>query len=107
MFEKDPPIRSKKLRESARGQECTMQSPWCNGNPATVVWCHSNMGIHGKGGSMKAHDIFGFDGCSGCNAWYDDGPGSREEKQAYFWPAHAKSLKRLIRDGLIQVKGAK
>lgn len=104
MLPKAKPIRSKKLRRSANGEQCTMFSPWCNGNSATTVWCHSNMGMHGKGRGRKADDLFGFYGCSGCNAWYDSSEASREEKAAYFFPAHARSLLLLCDKGLLIVK---
>lgn len=106
MIEKQQAIRSKHIREAARGQDCTMHSPACNGDPATVVWCHSNMSIHGKGGARKADDVFGFFGCSGCNWWYDDGPASQEEKESYFLRANGRSILILIRLEIIQVKGA-
>lgn len=97
-------IRSKAIRESARGESCTMHSPACNADPATVVWCHSNMSVHGKGGSRKADDPFGFYGCSGCNGWYDDGPADQQEKESYFVRAHGRSFLRLIEKGIIEVR---
>lgn len=64
--------RNKKLRESARGQDCQLQIPGvCNHDPETVVWCHLNGHEFGKGASLKAHDIFGFYGCSACHDVYD------------------------------------
>jgi hypothetical protein len=67
--------RDKKLRSCARGKPCMAMFPWCNGNPETVVWCHSNQSSDGKGGAIKAHDCMGFFGCSACN-----GPDPRERK---------------------------
>lgn len=91
-FAKKQHYRNPKLTAFARGRDCTMHSPWCNGNPETSVWCHSNELRHGKGKGVKAHDLFGFIGCSGCNSWYDDGPAPREEKQEAFWRAWEASL---------------
>jgi len=68
--------RDKKLRDLARGAPCLAGFPGCNHDPATVVWCHSNQSKHGKGGSIKAHDCFGFLGCSVCN-----GPDKRERAE--------------------------
>lgn len=57
--------RSKKLRESAKHESCVS----C-GAPDTC-WCHSNEHFHGKGGAIKASDLFGFYGCLRCHDWYD------------------------------------
>ena len=56
-----------KLRDSARGEECTLRiHPYCNGNPETVVLCHINKG--GVGGmGMKPPDLCGVFACSGCH----------------------------------------
>ena len=67
-----PPIRSKKVLGSARGQECAIALPGiCNHNPETVVFCHLNGAAFGKGMGQKAHDIAGFHGCSACHLYYD------------------------------------
>ena len=97
-------VRSAKIRQSARGESCTMNSPQCNYNPETVVWCHSNFGEHGKGYGIKAHDMFGFYGCSACHYWLDIGTtASAEEKRFRFSLAHARSLLRLIEKGIVKV----
>lgn len=57
--------RNKKLTDSARNEQCVS----C-GAPNSV-WCHSNEHLHGKGRSIKAHDIFGFYGCQACHDWFD------------------------------------
>ncbi|MGE4799277.1 nuclease domain-containing protein [Yersinia hibernica] len=47
---KSPAFRSKALRDSARGQCCTLQIPSiCNGNPETTVLCHLPSSTHGMG----------------------------------------------------------
>ena len=96
-------VRSAKIRQSARGESCTLNSPLCNYDPDTVVWCHSNFGEHGKGYGIKAHDIFGFYGCSGCHDWLDNGKWVAEEKRFLFSLAHARSLLRLIEKGIVKV----
>lgn len=88
---------NKAILKSAEGQICTMHSPACNHDPRTTVWCHSNQQRHGKGKGIKAHDIFGFYGCSGCHDWYDRSDAPREEKDAYFQLAFEKSLLMLVR----------
>jgi hypothetical protein len=61
------PYVSPKLRAFARGQECQMKSEWCNGNPETVVLCHSRRGT-GTGMAQKPHDFWSYHGCSSCHA---------------------------------------
>ena len=104
--------RSKRILESARGQKCTVCSPWCNHNTETTVWAHSNMSIHGKGLGRKAHDIFGCYACSechrwldeGCHRWLDEGPPTRQEKELVFFEAFSRSLLILIEEGIVSIK---
>lgn len=96
-------IRSRKITQSARGERCTMFAPGCTGGGLDTVLCHSNMQVHGKGKSIKAHDIFSFYGCSHCHWWYDNGPAPKEEKQSYLLPAMARTQIRLVEKGLILV----
>ena len=54
-----------KLRDSARGEDCTLQIfPYCNGNPETVVLCHLPSG---SGMGQKSPDWFAVYGCSKCH----------------------------------------
>jgi hypothetical protein len=56
------------IRRAARGQECTLQILGvCNGEPDTVVLCHSNKLEHGKGMGLKAPDTAACFGCSCCH----------------------------------------
>jgi hypothetical protein len=100
-------IRCKKLRDSAEGEACTMESPMCNGNPATTCWCHSNHMEHGKGHGLKAHDVMGFYGCTGCHEWYDFASRRqkvpRETREWYFYRANARSIVRAIELGIIKL----
>lgn len=54
------------IRQSARGEDCTLRSAVCNHDPATVVFCHVR--LPGDGMGMKPPDYFGFYGCSSCHA---------------------------------------
>jgi len=66
MITKDRPVRSKKLRDSARGRECTLRLPGhCNGDPETSVLCHLPHG--GRGTGVKASDSHAVIACSGCH----------------------------------------
>lgn len=56
------------IRKAAQGQECMLQIPGvCNGDPATVVLCHSNQLSDGKGMGLKAPDVEACFGCSSCH----------------------------------------
>lgn len=81
--------RNQKILDAAEGEACTLLSPLCNGDKRTVVACHSNEQVHGKGRGIKAHDIFVFFGCANCHSWFDDSSAPREQKREYFHYAHA------------------
>ena len=54
-----------KLRDSARGEDCTLQiHPYCNGNPETTVLCHLPSG---SGMGQKSPDWFAVYACSSCH----------------------------------------
>lgn len=63
---KVPMLVSRTLRKFAEGKECQMKSEWCNGDPATVVLCHSRRRA-GAGTAQKPHDFWGYHGCSSCH----------------------------------------
>lgn len=99
--------RSKKLTESARGQSCTN----CEADDGTVVWAHSNQQAHGKGKSLKAHDIFGAYLCMRCHSWLDCGIGkdptgvyddNRDDKREMWRRAHDRTLLRLVETGVLK-----
>lgn len=78
-------LRSPALLDMARGRPCLFRLPGlCNGDPATVVACHSNQGAHGKAGARKADDCFSAWGCYACHTWLDQGDATQEEKVAAF-----------------------
>jgi len=54
------------LRREARGRECQIRLPVCNGNPDTVVLAHVRLvGISGLG--LKSPDLFGAWACADCH----------------------------------------
>lgn len=61
---------SQKLRDSARGQECTFHTPWCNHNRETTVLAHLRSAIAGMG--TKSDDWHAAFACSDCHARYDN-----------------------------------
>ena len=99
-------FRSKKLLASAQGKNCTMQSLYCNGNPQTTVWAHSNQQRHGKGTGIKSHDCYGAFLCSTCHALYDGRHLSNlsiAEKQELFDRARDKTLLILFEQKILVV----
>ena len=63
-------IRSKKIRQSARGERCTLRIPGvCNGDPETVVLCHAPS--RSKGLATKSDDTWAAYGCSSCHMHAD------------------------------------
>lgn len=65
-------IVSNAIRKSANGQECTLNSPLCNRDIKTTVFCHINEYETGKGKGIKGDDLFGFYACSSCHSFYDN-----------------------------------
>jgi hypothetical protein len=60
------------ITDSARGRECLLRLPGvCCGDAAKTVWAHSNSSRHGKGGALKAHDVFGCYACYDCHMVFD------------------------------------
>jgi hypothetical protein len=56
---------SKKLRDSARGQECTLRLHCCNENAATTVLAHLPSPVKGMGN--KGDDWHAVFACSSCH----------------------------------------
>lgn len=101
-------IRSRKVLDHARNQQCQLRLHCCNESPQTVVFCHLNGAAFGKAAGMKAHDIAGFFGCSNCHSYYDTGHGTNprmtdlELSQALL-RAVVGTWVVLIEDGVISV----
>lgn len=102
MINKPEPIRSKKIRDSARGETCAMQVVGvCNHDPDTVVFCHLNELFAGKGASTKADDVAGFYACGACHHAYDEG--EIEDEYFYLLRAMYRTWRRLIEKGVIKL----
>ncbi len=93
--------RSERLRASANGEACV-----CCGSVGTTVWAHSNEGAHGKGMSLKAHDLLGLYLCGECHARYDRGPETRAYKQDFFRTYYPETMVRVaekLADGSLKL----
>lgn len=104
MIQKRRPYRNKKILVAARGERCTFNSPVCNYDPETTVFCHLNESFAGKGISQKADDYAGFFGCSNCHDLYDGRATceiSHEIMTWYVLRAQNRTIRRLLEKGVI------
>jgi len=97
--------RSKKLRNAARGQHCTVGIVGdCNRDPATTVMSHLPDSSHGLG--LKADDIIACWACSACHDQIDGrAPPVLEfadRREWYLRMALQRTLKALVEQGVIQ-----
>ena len=96
-----------KLRDSAKGEDCTLQIfPYCNQNPETVVLCHLPSG---SGMGQKSPDWFAVYGCSACHDIIDGRTDitsealGRELILTIKSRALFKTWERMIEKGLIKI----
>ncbi len=95
---------SKKLRDSARGQECTLRIPGvCNFNPETTVLAHLACGQKGMG--LKSPDKMAVFACSCCHDLLD-GRRQGELDQRDVIRALGETQAIWISQGLMTIKGA-
>lgn len=95
-------MNSQKLRQSARGEQCTMNvAGVCNHDPATVVLAHIDTEYKGMG--LKSPDLCACFACSACHEWLDRHKGSEEDRLFYTLRAHFRTLKRWVDTGLLTI----
>ncbi|MEH6812911.1 MAG: nuclease domain-containing protein [Motiliproteus sp.] len=106
MLTKANTVRSKALRDSARGEECCLNiASVCNYQPETVVLCH--LPSEGKGMGMKSPDYVAVFGCSECHAHLDQNRLDGEDQAFYTMRGMIRTWQRWIDTGLITIKGNK
>lgn len=92
--------RSKKITDSARGENCTMRLPGiCNFNPETVVFAHVG---RRRGTGIKCGDNFGVYACSACHTKIDKDPKSKNADDIL--RALEETQEKLIDKGLMVLK---
>ena len=108
---KTKPVRSKKLRDAARGEACTIGLPCCDGGGETSVLAHLPDESHGI--SRKSDDISACIGCDPCHAVIDGRDRNsdsarefQEHREFYMRRAQTRTWRRLYELGLIVIKGA-
>lgn len=103
---KTPDRKSQAIRDSARGEECTVRIVGvCNGNAETSVWSHWPGIDGGRGMGIKAIDLAGAVCCSSCHDVVDGRAqlpaGATRESVLLDWAAgHLRSLVILRQKGL-------
>lgn len=97
---------SKKLRDSARGEDCTLRLPGvCNFNPETTVLAHVPCGQKGMG--MKGPDQISAYTCSACHDVLDDRAKGEVIDGWDVIRAVAETQGKMIQKGLIKIAGVK
>ena len=96
-----------RIRESARGEPCTVRIPGvCRANPDYTIWSHAPLGAAGKGRGIKALDLCGAYCCTACDAVIDGQAPmpagyTRETALNDWFMGHMRSLVRLRQKGLV------
>ena len=93
-------LRTMKLRNSARGRDCTLNiAGACNYTPATVVLCHIDSEEKGMG--IKSPDWFAVFGCSDCHSALDGH--EVEDRHFYINRALLRTWKVWIEEDIIKI----
>ncbi|WP_280041990.1 nuclease domain-containing protein [Pseudomonas sp. Hg5Tf] len=93
---------SQKLRDSARGQACTLRLSGCGHDDGTVVLAHIPCGQKGMG--MKGPDMIACFACDNCHSIID-GRRRGEYTDADLIRALAETQLIWIKQGLMRVPG--
>jgi len=102
-LKKSTRIQSRKIREAARGEDCTFRIPGvCNGNPETTVLAHLPDESHGM--ARKSDDISAAFACSACHDAIDRRHLVESfPREWYMRRAMIRTWRRLIEKGVIRV----
>jgi alcohol dehydrogenase class IV len=110
LLPKSPRVKSKKLTDSAKHQECTLRLPGiCNHDCETTVAAH--LPGHIRGMAMKENDLHTVHACCACHDVIDGRHLSHGLSETIILDAMIRALSetqaRYIQAGLLIVKGAK
>jgi hypothetical protein len=103
-LQKTNPHRSKNLRNSARGQDCTLNVVGvCNYQSETTVLAHlpDESGTAAVG--SKTDDWCACFACSDCHRWIDGYEGGKGERFWYIRRAMIRTWRKWIEMGLINI----
>lgn len=102
MFQKPTRWESRKWRDAAKGQPCTMQLDGvCNGGYETTVLAHNN----GGGMGTKSDDFNAADMCAACHDVFDmrvKSTWTREELLEQFEHARMATIANRLRRGVVK-----
>lgn len=108
MWLKSKPVRSERLRRSARGYPCTARIPGvCTGDSETTVLAHPPLANGGM--ATKGSDVLGAVICHACHQCIDGQAHRsvpREVRYECWIRAHQETLDMWVSQGLIAIKGA-
>lgn len=91
---------SSKLRNSAKGQNCTFCIPnVCLHNPETVVLCHAPSEVSGMG--SKGHDFHAAFGCYACHETLDQRRIGKVDRLFYWLRGMMRTQAIWIASGLV------
>ena len=96
-------LMSQKLRNSAKMEECTFQTPHCVGGTETTVLCHAPSATKGMGN--KSPDYWAAFGCHACHSALDNHKMSGVEEQFYWLRGIHRTWERWLERGLIVICG--
>ena len=98
-------IKSKKIRDAAKGEDCTLNIPGaCNHNPETSVLCHFT--LHNGGSARLNGELSAGIGCSGCHDAIDGRRAYQWEpgdKEFYMRRSQVRTLDRWVDKGLVVI----
>ena len=98
-------IRSKKLRDSARNEDCTLQiAGVCTYDSSTTILAHFPHESHGT--ALKATDVSSGYACQACHDAIDNrvmDAISKEDREFYMRRAQIRTLERFVDKGLVRV----
>ena len=100
--QKSPPAVSKAIRQSARGETCTLRLGCCNRNDETTVFAHLRF-FSWAGMGQKPDDLLGVYACSCCHDALD-GRSNGDWGFEDILRALGETLLRLRRKGLVTTK---
>jgi hypothetical protein len=109
-MQKRKPVRLKKIRDAANGEDCTINSPWClNGRDCneTVVLAHYGEPDE-KGTALKPDDTSAAFACAQCHDWLDGryqpkkGDHPWADKEWYWFRGMRRTWRRLIEKSILK-----
>src|SRR5690606_33161017 len=94
-------IVSPAIRNSARGQTCTVRWHGCDYGTETTVFAHLPVGM--KGVSTKTPDPFGVHACNNCHDCIDERNGRERPPASELLRALAETQMRLFESGVLGI----